>query len=226
MHFHFYKRVMMTNDPKVEAASSRFQEFGYIHKDQDIVNLSGNLPHWRQEAVTYFVTFRTADSLPQEKLKLWQTEKDEWLKQHPEPHDNKTKREFYEKFPNRIQIWLDQGYGASLLGIPEYKAIVESALEHFDGDRYDLDEFVIMPNHVHAIVTPKNEHVLSHILHSWKSFTSNKINKKSGKNGAFWQKESFDHIVRSPEQLERIRSYIREHSAFEEKRQDAASTFT
>ena len=57
---------MMTNDTKVEAASSRFQEFGYIPKDEDIVNLSGNLPHWRQEAVTTFVIFRTADSLPPE----------------------------------------------------------------------------------------------------------------------------------------------------------------
>ena len=220
---------------KVEAASSRFpdagenasshlKEFGYFHKDDEIANLSGNLPHWRQDDVTYFVTFRTADSLPQEKLKLWQAEKDEWLKQHPEPHDEKTKREFYEKFPDRIQKWLDQGHGACIPGTAEYNAIIENALRFFDGDRYGLDEFVVMPNHVHAIVTPKNGHALSDILHSWKSFTASEINKRTGKNGAFWQKESFDHIVRSPEQLERIRAYIRNHSSHKGKRQDAAST--
>ncbi len=208
----------------VEAASSRFHEIGYFHKDQDITNLSGNLPHWRQDAVTYFVTFRTADSLPQEKLKLWQTEKNEWLKQHPEPHDKETKRKFYEKFPERIQKWLDQGYGECILGKEECKAIVENALTHFDGDRYELDEYVVMPNHVHVIVTPKNGYALSGILHSWKSYTASKINKRIGKSGSFWQKESFDHIVRSPEQLERIRAYICNHSAYEGKRQDAAST--
>jgi REP element-mobilizing transposase RayT len=210
---------------KVEAASSRLKEFGYFHNDDEITNLSGNLPHWRQDGVTYFVTFRTADSLPQEKLKQWQKEKDEWLKQHPEPHDEEVKREFYEKFPERIQKWLDQGHGACLLGNTEYKAIVEGALRHFDGDRYDLDEYVVMPNHVHVIVTP-NSHPLSEILHSWKSFTASQINKKAGSSGAFWQKESFDHIVRSPAQLEKIRSYIRHHLAYEKKRQDAASTFT
>jgi type I restriction enzyme R subunit len=212
-----FRNKVETAFSKVEAASSRLKEFGYFHKDDEISNLSGNLPHWRQDDVTYFVTFRTADSLPQEKLMLWQEEKDEWLKQHPEPHDEETKLEFYEKFPERIQKWLDQGYGACLLGNSECKAIVEGALRHFDGDRYDLDEHVVMPNHVHAILTPKNNHGLSEILHSWKSFTASQINKKTGGSGAFWQKESFDHIVRSPAQLEKIRSYIRRHSAYEKR---------
>ncbi|MDA3895901.1 MAG: N-6 DNA methylase [Desulfobacteraceae bacterium] len=221
---------------KVEAASSRLKEIDYFHKDEEIANLSGNLPHWRQEGVTYFVTFRTSDSLPQEKLKSWQTEKDEWLKQHPEPHDEKTKKEFYEKFSNRIQKWLDQGYGECLLKHAEYKTIVENALKHFDGDRYDLDDFVVMPNHIHVLVTPKGGHDLSGILHSWKSFTANEINKAARRSGVFWQKESFDHIVRNPAQLEKIRLYIRGHSAckrsgsgsdfqsLDKKRQDAAST--
>ncbi len=216
---------------KVEAASSRLKQIGYLKKEDDIANLKGNLPHWRQESVTYFVTFRTADSLPQEKLLQWLTEKDEWLQLHPKPHDQKTRKAYYEQFPDRIQKWLDQGYGECLLKEPEYKTIVVDALLYFDGERYDLDEYVVMANHVHAVVTPKKGHELSAILHSWKSFTSTKINKKAGKHGAFWQKESFDHIVRTPEQLERIRRYIREHSCgrrgfqpLEEKRQDAAST--
>ncbi len=208
---------------KVESASSRFianqehpqhQELGYFNKDEAVTNLSGNLPHWRQEGVSYFVTFRTADSIPQEKLRLWLAEKDEWLKAHPEPHDEQTRREFYKNFTARFQKWIDQGYGECLLGQSKYYDIVKNALLHFDGERYALGDFVIMPNHVHAIVTPKNGNDLSDILHSWKSFTANQINKLSGNTGAFWQKESYDHILRGPEQLEKIIAYIRSHSAY------------
>ncbi|MFA7164242.1 MAG: transposase [Desulfoplanes sp.] len=204
---------------KVEAASSRFLHLshadptiGYFNKQDTIANLSGNLPHWRQESVTYFVTFRTSDSLPQVKLNQWKEEKAEWLEKHPEPHDEATKREFYERFPDRLQKWLDQGYGDCLLGRPELKTIVEGALHHFNGDRYELDKYVIVPNHVHVLVTPRNGHDLSEILHSWKSFTSTQINKKAGRKESFWQKESFDHIVRSAAQLEKIRLYIANHN--------------
>ena len=229
---------------KVEAASSRLEvtrqdaasTVGFFREDESVTNLSGNLPHWRQGAVTYFVTFRTADSLPQDKLRQWQSEREQWLAQHPEPHDDKTKREYYERFPERIEHWLDQGYGACHLKDPVFRQMVEDALRHFDGERYDLDAFVVSANHVHVIVTPKDGHELSAILHSWKSFTANQINKHLGQSGAFWQKESFDHIVRSMEQLERTRRYIRDHkveaaeveaasSRLENTRQDAASTW-
>ena len=215
-----------------EASSLCKKEIGYFHKDEPIANLSGDLPHWRQEGVTYFVTFRTVDSLPQEKLKQWQLEKERWLHEHTEPYDGKAKREFYEKFPERLQHWLDQGYGECVLKDQDCKKIVEEALRHFDGQRYDLDEFVVMPNHIHVLVTPKAGHELSEILHSWKSFTATEINKRIGRSGAFWQKESFDHIVRNPDQVEKIRQYIKEHPAYsgrgfqplEKQRQDAAAT--
>jgi REP element-mobilizing transposase RayT len=204
----------------------QYKEIGYFHRDESVSNLSGDLPHWRQEGVTYFVTFRTADSLPQEKLKQWQLEKERWLHDHPEPCDEKSKREFYEKFPERLQHWLDHGYGECVLKEQDCKKIVEGALRHFDGQRYDLDEFVIMPNHVHVLVTPKAGHELSKILHSWKSFTATEINKRIGKSGAFWQKESFDHIVRSPAQVERIRQYIKEHPAYGQNNQSQDGSAT
>ncbi len=207
---------------KVEEASSfLFREenkrqdaastIGYFDYDEPTGTLSGNLPHWRQDSVTYFVTFRTADSLPQEKLRQWLAEKEQWLDQHPEPLDENLKKEFYRLFPERLQYWLDSGYGKCLLGYPSYREMVEGALRHFNGQRYMLDEFVVAPNHVHVIVTPTGENSLSEIVHSWKSFTANQINHKAALNGAFWQKESFDHIVRRPEQLEKIRQYIRDH---------------
>jgi len=194
---------------------------GFYRKDEPVEKTAANLPHWRQEAVTYFVTFRTADSLPQERLQQWLDEKEQWLAAHPEPRDDKTMQEYFKRFPERIEHWLDQGHGACQLKKTAIRKIVEEALRHFEGERYTLDEFAIAGNHVHVLVTPKEGHEFSAILHSWKSFTANAINRAIGQSGAFWQKESFDHIVRNPAQLERVRAYIRDHEA---KRQDAAST--
>jgi hypothetical protein len=65
-----------------------------------------------------------------------------------------------------------------------------------------------MPNHVHVLVRPVQGHDLSDILHSWKSHTANKANEALGRAGQFWQDESFDHIVRDEQQLERFAHYI------------------
>ena len=206
-------------------AAATFSPINYFDPVAPIAFLSGDLPHWRQEGTTYFVTFRLADSLPQEKLQQWQTERDLWLQTHPEPHDEAARREYYELFPQRLQQWLDAGTGSCVLAIPEVKELVEKSLRHFDGQRYRLHEFVVAPNHVHAILSPSGEHTLSEILHSWKSFTAHEILKlpnsgtESGRavpalsppSHTIWQKESFDHIVRSPASMEKFRQYIRNH---------------
>jgi len=204
---------------KVDAASSRIRQrqdaagalIGYFDPDEPVANLIGNLPHWRQKGVTYFVTFRSADALPQVKLKQWNQELLAWLRSHPEPHDPDTRREFYERFPKRMQEWLDASYGECLLRIRENREQVETALRQFDGQRYSLDVFTVAPNHVHVLVSPLSGYELSDILHSWKSYTSNQINHRHSRAGAFWQKESFDHIVRNPASLERFREYICAH---------------
>jgi putative DNA methylase len=89
--------------------------------------------------------------------------------------------------------------------------IVVNALKHFDNSRYFLGEFVVMPNHVNLIITPNNNFNLSDILHTLKSFTAKEMNKLMGKKGAIWQKEYFDHIIRSPKHLEKYNEYILSH---------------
>lgn len=130
------------------------------------------------------------------------------MRRHPEPHTPSEKSEYWRLFPERIQRWLDAGYGECLLARPNVRQIVVDALTHFAGARYELHAWVVMPNHVHVVVTPLAGHELSDIVHSWKSFTSKAINKLIGRTGTFWQKEPFDHIVRSPDSLERIDGYI------------------
>ncbi len=167
-----------------------------------------NLPHWEQEGTTYFVTFRLADSIPKTKLERWETDRALWLTNHQEPYSDIEKNEYHQLFSEKIQDWLDAGSGSCLLNKPENAKIVANALSHFDGDRYRLREWVVMPNHVHALVTPCENNALSEILQSWKSFSAHEINKRTGKTGQLWQHESYDHIVRSPEQLQHFENYI------------------
>src|SRR5205814_2156631 len=168
-----------------------------------------NLPHWQQEGATYFVTFRLADAVPTELLKEWKEEFETWKKFHPEPWDAKTKHEYQKKFQDGRDHWLDQGHGACLLKQSEIAEIVTNALRCFDRERYVLDAWVVMPNHVHVLLKPSAGHALPNILHSWKSFTAKEINRLRGSKGTIWQDETHDRIVRDLHELQRLRGYIR-----------------
>lgn len=187
--------------------------FKLLNRHAEIRQRRRNLPHWQQPGVTYFVTFRAADSLPQSKLRDLNEQKDAWLQQHPEPWSERERDEYHRRFTEKVQSWLDAGYGACVLRSFALNTLVGSALAYFDGDRYTLDEFVVMPNHVHVILMPAEGRALEGILHSWKSFTANRINRELGRSGLFWMDESYDHAVRSWEQLEHYRRYIRQNPA-------------
>ena len=89
---------------------------------------------------------------------------------------------------------------------------MESSLQHFDGERYELGEYIVMSNHVHVIVATIGEQQLSPILHSWKSFTAHQFNRLLNSSGRIWCPESFDHIVRSAEHLAKFEAYIRNNA--------------
>ncbi len=171
----------------------------------------GNLPHWRQSTVCYFVTFRTIDSIPQVKLNQWLSERDQWLREHPQPRTNEQSAEYHRLFTRKIEHWLDQNYGECLLGIKQFKQIVIDALMYFHEDRYRIWEYTVAVNHVHLLIEPLGDHELNDIISSIKSYTANAINKARGVSGHFWQKEYFDHILRSKEQFIGIVKYIRKH---------------
>jgi REP element-mobilizing transposase RayT len=183
-------------------------QLNFFDPKKPVGRLGGNLPHWRQDGVTYFVTFRLGDSMPQRKLWQWRRERDEWMSQHPLPHGKAEKAEYYTRFVTRIERWLDAGCGSCVLWLDCHKRVVEDALRCFDGDRYRLGRFVVMPNHVHVVVTPYGGWRLSRIIESWKKFSARKINESMGRTGPLWQREYFDHIVRNINELERINVYI------------------
>lgn len=149
----------------------------------------GRLPHWEQSGSTYFVTFRLADSLPREALQRATT----------------------ATHSKQIGHLLDAGRGECILRIPKVAGIMRDALKRFDGDRYDLCAWCIMPNHVHVIFRPKGEQKIEGILHSWKSYSANRIQREASFQGAIWQREYFDHLVRFPGELERLVRYVAEN---------------
>lgn len=184
----------------------------------------GNLPHWQQENVWYFVTFRLADSLPHDVLEQIKSQRELWLTQHNIPTDIKQRhqaalktlskaelKEYYRLFSERIETLLHAGSGSCVLKEEKIARIVANALLYFNHQRYILDEWVIMPNHVHVLVKPLDNHQLSDILHSWTSFTADEINKQLGRKGQLWMHESYDHIVRNERAFEAIRKHIREN---------------
>ena len=167
-----------------------------------------HLPHWEQPGASYFVSFRLADSVPDKVLRQWNEERDQWFQNHPEPWDWKTTRDYIRLCEESRESWLDQGHGSCVLRQTKAASAVAEALCHFDSERYVLDDFVVMPNHVHVIVKPVGNHALSEILHSWKSFSANAVNRGLGRDGAVWMEESFDTIIRDSEHLAALREYI------------------
>ena len=79
---------------------------------------------------------------------------------------------------------------------------------HFDGVRYRMGDFVIMPNHVHLLVAFARPDIMAAQLDSWMHYSAFQINRAIGDKGHFWQPEAFDHLVRTLEQYNYLRRYI------------------
>ena len=166
------------------------------------------LPHWHQDDKYVFVTFRLHDSLPQEKLQWLREEKESWLKQHSQPWDEKVTKEYINKFGKAVDKWLDNNYGNCLLKKQGNRKIVEDALLFFDGTRYDLVAFVVMPNHIHILMKLREGHELTEIMRSIKSYTAKKINENENSTGPVWQSESYDRLIRDQKHFENVVRYI------------------
>ncbi len=181
-----------------------------------------NLPHWRQDGCTYFVTFRTDDSLPAAVVKSINDEQLAWLRGRgvalhsgedvcdvlPRLSGEDLHR-FHISFCRAVNRHLDDCHGACLLRDLKFSEIVMNALQYFDGKRMWLGDTVVMPNHVHVLICPIGEYELEDILQSIKSFSAREINAVTCKTGShFWQRDTYDHIVRTESELEAYRTYI------------------
>ena len=207
-------------------------EFGCFDPDAETEITARNLPHWFQPGAAMFVTFRTADSMPREVIVRWRRELEAWLAARQLPvklansmvdrrlsdHEqlmsqlNPAERQEFKRLSDRIyHRSLDDCHGACLLKRSDLAAIVsEAILFHLDS-KYDLDRFIVMPNHVHAIVQFRQGANLDLVSQSWMRFTARRINNFIEESGPFWQPEPFDHIIRSAEQFEYLQRYTAEN---------------
>lgn len=169
------------------------------------------LPHWTKEGGSYHVRFRLGDSLPQETLRGWIDERKEITEQTTREGRGPSKSEqerLDELHSEKIEKYLDAGYGACWLKRDDVAKIVADTLWVFNEERYQLLAWCIMPNHVHVVLQPMGGYSLHDILHSWKSYTSKEANKILGRIGTFWQREYFDHLLRNHEYIERAVEYV------------------
>jgi type I restriction enzyme R subunit len=178
------------------------------------------LPHWSQAGVVCFITFRLNDSMPQKVIDEWHKERALWLRQHGINPNKPTWQsdiqcltsrlqfEFYSTFSSRWHEELDACHGSCLLSDSANSRIVADCFRRFDGDKYWLSDFVVMPNHTHLLISfPDDETMLSQ-CEAWKRFTGRQINQRLSMTGRFWQQDGFDHLVRSASQFEHFRRYI------------------
>src|SRR5690606_11714124 len=167
-------------------------------------------PHWTCEGGIYAVTFRLADALPAEVLLAWEAEREAIPGRAAAGGRELTPAERHrleQLHSAKIQQYLDAGHGECWLRRPEIAQTVSDALLRFNGERYELFTWCIMPNHVHVVVRPIHGAALPDILYGWKSYSALACNRILGRSGAFWQVEYYDHLIRDEAELYHAMGY-------------------
>ncbi|MBQ7212782.1 MAG: transposase [Muribaculaceae bacterium] len=160
----------------------------------------GYLPH-RENKSLQFITYRLYDSVPAHVVKQWKTELK--ITETTNPNDPKV-----QKLRKNIAKYEDAGYGQCFMKNDDVAQIIQENLMHFNGERYWVHNWCIMPNHVHILIEVKEGWSLSTIMHSWRSYTAKAANKVLGRTGEFWQDEYFDRYIRDEEHYRNVMNYI------------------
>jgi putative transposase len=186
-----------------------------------------NLPHWRVEGATYFVTFRLDDSIPADVAERWLDEDRRWLGDRgidiawrDEGSDRfhvalgclpREERIAYQRrHVRRHLVEVDRCHGECLMKDSRKRELVAEALRFFHGQRVWVGDFVVMPNHVHVVAQPFPGVILEEWLYSIKRYSGSRM---GAANEQVWQEESFDRAVRDLMELRWAREYIARNPA-------------
>jgi REP element-mobilizing transposase RayT len=160
----------------------------------------GYLPHFDGGSLPQFITFRLAQSIPGALINRWRAEM-----AHLPPQEESV------QIRQRVEAYLDSNSAVAWLCEPTVGHVVEESLLHFDGERYHVHAWVIMPNHVHVLMTPAEGYALSTIVQAWKSYSARTANRLLGRDGSFWYHDYFDRSIRDERHLAAVTRYIDEN---------------
>jgi putative transposase len=149
----------------------------------------GYLPHFDANTLLQHIVFRTAGSLPK----------------HVVDQAASASPEFKRGLMDQALDFSSEGF---LFDDPVFADIMQNALRFFDGDRYDLQAWCIMPNHVHVVLVTDHDVLLGEIVRSWKRFVTRQINIARGRAGDVFAKDYFDRFIRNLQQAETAIHYV------------------
>ncbi|MCC8070936.1 MAG: transposase [Bacteroidales bacterium] len=180
----------------------------YLDYNKGLTISERNLLHWQQDGVLYFVTRRLNDSLPQVFIEQYLKERQLFEDQHPRPWDKVTHQEYLQRFPNVWNKKLDAGHGACALSQRDNALHLERIMMNDQDSKCALLAYVLMPNHFHVLVWPKEGITLRRLVGTWMRISAHAINKEMGQEGRVWQEEGHDWIVRNEGHLKKLLGYF------------------
>ncbi|RSK34570.1 REP-associated tyrosine transposase [Hymenobacter metallilatus] len=169
-----------------------------------------NLPHMLPPGGSVFITIRLAGSLP---AAVVEQLREQWQSLATDEASEEESYARQKRYFGRFDRLLDaQAYGPTWLRQPAIATLVQNALQHYNGRCYELLCYCLMPNHVHVLLRlPDDAPPLLRTLQSFKSYTATQANKLLQRTGQFWQRESYDHLVRNTTEFDNIIRYILEN---------------
>lgn len=156
----------------------------------------GRLQHFDGGVINQFITFRLWDSLPNNFIEKWRNRLD--------PKDSVSEAEYRKK----VEMFLDRGHGECFLKYRKIAEMIRDSLLFHHNKKYILKCWVIMPNHLHILLCPKEGNDIASVMHSIKSFTAHEANKILDRTGRFWQPEYYDRFIRNEEHFRNVFKYI------------------
>jgi hypothetical protein len=139
----------------------------------------------------------------------WRAEREAWLSQYPKPWTFEIERQYHDRFSRRIDAWLDTSHGACWLRSAKVRVPLAATLRYFDLERYAMHAWVVMPNHVHVLVSLNAEADVEDEVGAWKSISARAINRQLKRHGTLWQEDYFDRMIRDQRHFENCPRYIR-----------------
>jgi REP element-mobilizing transposase RayT len=157
----------------------------------------GFLPHFDAPHVTQVITFSLMDAFPVSRRAEWEP----FLRA---PEDSARRK--------KLEAWLDRGLGECWLRQQQVAEVVEQVLLDGNGIDFQLQAWVIMPNHVHLVVDVRDVPMVR-LVGNWKGKSARVSNLALGRRGCFWQEDYFDTMIRDRDHLATAIRYTEQNPA-------------